>query len=728
MPKRAFILYSLVSILLVLSFACSTNTPVSGPVDSSATNRSFVPTPVPTLTFDEEKARASQIPYNDLFRNNEAHEGKHVWYQGKVIQVVERRNDEYQLRVNVTKGEYSWNDTVFLHYFGPRVLEDDIIEFVGTVEELLTYEAIFGQEITVPAIRVTAHKLVAESGGDIPIEPPTISAMLATPTVTLPTPTTIQQSGKSTPIPTMEATPLPTALLVSEPTPAAIPASTATPTAIPTVTPTSTPNPTPTPLPPGLTLEMPVQAPGVLKSANGVEVVVTSITEDAWPAIRAANQFNDPPEEGKRFYMVTVAVAYPEGGASINVGESEFRLIGHNRVVYVPYDHSCGVIPDELSAELFAGGKTEGNICFQIPIGESGLVLIHQSGFGFESRRFLSLDPAQLASIEVLDVKPPDPNSADLELPHGLALGNPVVSGGVLKSANGVEVVVTSITEDAWPAIRAANQFNDPPEEGKRFYMISVAVAYPAGSTSINVRESDFRLIGDARIVYVPHGDSCGVIPDELSAELFAGGKAEGNICFQIPGNESGLILIHQSGYGAEGRRFLSLDPSRVATIDLLNVQPVAPDPTDLEMPKGLAIGNPIESGGVLKSANGVEVVVTSITEDAWPAIRAANQFNDPPEEGKRFYMISVAVAYPAGSTSINVRESDFRLIGDARIVYVPHGDSCGVIPDELSAELFAGGKAEGNICFQIPGNESGLILIHQSGYGTEGRRFLAID
>ena len=258
--------------------------------------------------------------------------------------------------------------------------------------------------------------------------------------------------------------------------------------------------------------------------------------------------------------MVTVAVAYPAGSASINIGESDFRLIGDNRVVYVPYDHSCGVIPDELSAELFAGGKTEGNICFQIPNDESGLILINQTRFGSEGRRFLSLDPDQVVSTDVLNVQLPEPDQTDLELPHGLALGNPVESGGVLKGANGIEIVVIGITEDAWPAVRAANQFNDPPEEGGRFYMVTVAVAYPAGSASINISESDFRLIGDNRVVYVPYDHSCGVIPDELSAELFAGGKTEGNICFQIPNDESGLILINQTRFGSEGRRFLAID------------------------------------------------------------------------------------------------------------------------------------------------------------------------
>ena len=556
MSKKSCFLYSFVTILLVLSFACSSNSSVTVPNDSSATNSSSVSPPVPTLTFDQEKARASQIPYNDLFRNNETHKGKQVWYQGKVVQVIEGRNDDYQLRVNVTKGEYSWNDTVFLLYSGPRVLEDDIIEFVGTVEELLSYEAIFGQEITVPAIRVTAHKLVAESGGDIPIEPPTISAMLATPTVALPTPTALPFLGESTPMSTVEATPLSTVPLIPDLT--QIPMF--EPTQVPTPTPTSTPKPSPTPLLPGVTLEMPTNAGSILKGSNGIGMVVTGILEDAWPVIQAENSFNDPPEAGKRFYLISVALAYPAGSESVNVASHDFGLIGDNRLVYSTFENSCGVIPDGLSAELFAGGKAEGNICFQIPNDESGLVLIHQPGFGAEGRRFLALDTEAVASVEALNVKLPEPDPAALALPQGLALDNPLQSDDVIKGTNETEMVVTSVIQNAWPAIQAENSFNDPPEQGNSFFMLGIAVAYPAGSASVSVSSYDFGLIGDNRLVYTPFGYSCGVIPNELSAELFAGGKAEGNICFQIPSGESGLVLIYQPGFGSEGRRFLAID------------------------------------------------------------------------------------------------------------------------------------------------------------------------
>ena len=536
-------------------------TPSSPPSTSKLSAPTFTPTHPPNLTFDEYRARSTWIPYNDLFRNNESHVGKQVWYQAKVIQVIEEGGDKYQIRANVTREEYGWDDTVYLFYSGKRVLQDDIIEFVGTVEELLTYEAIFGQEVTIPAIRVTYSRLVAESVGDVPIEPPTISAMLATPSVTLPAPDSLATAGDATP-----ATPEPIQTTMSM------------------TTQVPTPKPSPTPLIPGLTLEMPTNAGGVLKGANGTEMVVTGIIEDACPIVQGENSFNDPPEEGKVFYMVSVAVGYPAGSTSVRADSYDFSLVGDNRVVYTPfddsYDDSCGEIPDELSVEIFAGGKTEGNICFQVPYDESGLVLIHQPvRSGSEGRRFLALDTNAVKSLGFLNVTLLEPDPSDLGLPQGLSPDSPLETGDVMKGADGTEIVVTGVVEDAWPEIQAENSFNAPPQQGNRYYMISVEVAYPAGSTSVSVDSDDFRLIGDNRVVYTPafsyyfrrassgtmytpsdDSYSCGAIPDELSVEIFAGGKTEGNICFQIPNDESVLILIHQPGFDSEERRFLAID------------------------------------------------------------------------------------------------------------------------------------------------------------------------
>ena len=94
-----------------------------------------------SLTFQEAVSEASTVTYDELFRNNDSYIGALVHYRGEVIQVVEGWSDDtFDLRVNVTEDDYFWKDTVYLNYTGERLLENDIIEFVGRgqgVEEVL---------------------------------------------------------------------------------------------------------------------------------------------------------------------------------------------------------------------------------------------------------------------------------------------------------------------------------------------------------------------------------------------------------------------------------------------------------------------------------------------------------------------------------------------------------------------------------------------------------------
>ncbi len=539
-------------LLSALLLACGDET-------AGATSQNSVPdrsTPVPTATptFEELKSLSIEIPYNDLFRNNELHVGKQVWYRAKVVQVIEGKNDEFQLRANVTEGEYSWDDTVFLHYSGPRLLEGDTIEFAGIVEELVSYEAVLGHKITIPAIRIIDSKVVAEPGEPVPTLAPT----------KISTVTPIAQSPAAAP--TARPTPMPP-----------MPPMAQSPAAAPTAPPT--PMPTPTPLPPGFTIDNPVEAGGLLKGADGTEIVATAIVEDAWELIHAQNQFIDPPAEGNRFYMVTIDMAFNYGEGSLIVDESDFRLIGKNRVLYHPHENSCGAFEwtshsfagiNPLTRELFIEGKTRGNICFQISEDESNLLLVHQPESATGSLRFLTLDPLENGSPSDLTTIPVEPHPDSLSLPQGFTLDDPVDAGGIMEGTDGTGIVATAIVEDAWELIRAEAHFNDPPAEGKRFYMVTVEVAYNIGEGFLTVDETDFALTGDHRAVYVPLWDSCGVTPDELNGELFIGVKIKGNLCFEIPENDSDMILIHQPGASGhvntrsegwrESRRFLSLE------------------------------------------------------------------------------------------------------------------------------------------------------------------------
>ena len=95
--------------------------------------------------------------YETIFRYAEDYEGENVKYTGKVVQVIETETLFVYYRVNVTQDEWgSYDDTVYVSYMpdedSPRILEDDIITFYGTLSGLYTYESVLGASITIPEV------------------------------------------------------------------------------------------------------------------------------------------------------------------------------------------------------------------------------------------------------------------------------------------------------------------------------------------------------------------------------------------------------------------------------------------------------------------------------------------------------------------------------------------------------------------------------------------------
>ena len=156
---------------------CDAETPTANPTGDAKS------TPTPMATSMSEGA--DQIDWETLFRYNEEHVGKSVAFKGKVLQVVQVEKScflgvcstnfsaiddategDVALRVAVTRSSYgSWDDAVMLLYRSPptRILEDDLIEFVAEVKGLYSYNAIMGNEVTIPLLEVTQLRLIEEN-------------------------------------------------------------------------------------------------------------------------------------------------------------------------------------------------------------------------------------------------------------------------------------------------------------------------------------------------------------------------------------------------------------------------------------------------------------------------------------------------------------------------------------------------------------------------------------
>ena len=106
------------------------------------------------LPEEEYRAECKLYYYDDVFRNPDNYEKKLAKFTGEVVQVI-HKGDKLQLRVNVTKGAYGYEDTIYVFYDASgksNILEGDIVTIYGELRGLITYESVSGVDITIPRI------------------------------------------------------------------------------------------------------------------------------------------------------------------------------------------------------------------------------------------------------------------------------------------------------------------------------------------------------------------------------------------------------------------------------------------------------------------------------------------------------------------------------------------------------------------------------------------------
>ncbi len=128
---------------------------------------------------------------------------------------------------------------------------------------------------------------------------------------------------------------------------------------------------------------------------NGLEFDF-QVNYDAWPIIKLENQFNSPPQEGKRMIMVTLVATNVAGEESITLSDTNFRIVGEYQTPYSTFepDTRCGVTPEDLFGKVKPGETIKGNICIQVPTSEDGLVLVYD-GYGIDNPKVYFALPKQ---------------------------------------------------------------------------------------------------------------------------------------------------------------------------------------------------------------------------------------------------------------------------------------------------------------------------------------------
>jgi hypothetical protein len=106
------------------------------------------------ISKDEYIASCQIYNYKNIARNPVDYKGKPCTFKGKVVQVSEGWTSN-TLRVDVTKGEYSWTDTIWVDYKPEnenesRILADDIIVLHGDINSIKSYKTVLGATISIP--------------------------------------------------------------------------------------------------------------------------------------------------------------------------------------------------------------------------------------------------------------------------------------------------------------------------------------------------------------------------------------------------------------------------------------------------------------------------------------------------------------------------------------------------------------------------------------------------
>ena len=129
-------------------------------MDASGNNLNKSVTQAKADYVNEYKQKCQTYDYKTIFRYAEDYKGKDVKYTGKVVQVIEGYTMT-SYRVNVTKDKWGYyDDTIYVTFYDsngntPRILEDDIITFYGTLSDLYTYETVMGASVTIPSVLAT---------------------------------------------------------------------------------------------------------------------------------------------------------------------------------------------------------------------------------------------------------------------------------------------------------------------------------------------------------------------------------------------------------------------------------------------------------------------------------------------------------------------------------------------------------------------------------------------
>ncbi len=309
------------------------------------------------------------------------------------------------------------------------------------------------------------------------------------------------------------------------------------------------------------------------------------------------------------------------------------------------------------------------------------------------------------------------------------------LSIGRIGTVGDYQISVLSVTPNASDIIAMENQFNEPPVEGHQFFMARIAATYTGSSTGTPSADLNFQSVGDLSASYTIFNNDCGVYPDQIYniPELFSGGSAEFNVCWQIDSrDQDSLIMYVESFFDFNSNpTWFSLGNSIAKPAGVAAATSTANPSSALanaggslrgqQTPSSEAQGGdgstrtaPIALGATGHLAD-YRISVVSTTPLANEIVAQTNQFNEPPAPGKQFYIARIAVTYDGAASGNPGWDLNFQSVGDLNASYTTFNNDCGVYPEQQyeQTELFPGGSTEFNVCWEIDAADQDSLLMY---------------
>lgn len=313
----------------------------------------------------------------------------------------------------------------------------------------------------------------------------------------------------------------------------------------------------PTPLPLGRTRAAPLASAADLALSGWEVEILDSIRGDkAWHALQAANQFNDPPGDGWEYVLVRYRIRNTSRNAEKQ--SLDFHLTGSAHALYPSY--RAGVVePDPALETYLPGGATsEGWEAYRVRAGESNLmVVLEDNGAYSDPYWFVALEEGAAVFRDAALLDNLTPSLGGTEPSEPLPLTEMATTPDWQVS---VQEVVSG--NRAWEVVIAANQFNDPPEDGMMYVLARVRLHFIGDNELglyISGYSSSFIMLDEEGL---PHETaSVSGLEPELLGELFSGGALEGWLAFQAPQGDLGntVLLFQPRENTVENLRYLSL-------------------------------------------------------------------------------------------------------------------------------------------------------------------------